>query len=73
MHLLVTSSESTKFGADTLEVVDGSGGFAIADRIDPEDPVVFGQAKHDVLLAERVAIPIVAETDDVVTLNHTCR
>jgi hypothetical protein len=73
VHLLVTASERTKFRADAFEVVDGGGGFAIADGIDPKDPVVFGQAKHDVLLAERIAIPIVAKTDDVVTLNHTCR
>jgi hypothetical protein len=38
---------------------------AIIDGIDPQNPVLARQASHDVLLAQRVARPIVGKTNEV--------
>ena len=31
---------------------------------------MFGEPLHDVLLAERITVPIIGKADDVLTLNH---
>ena len=56
---------------DAFEVVDGRGRIAISDGIDPQHAVPFCQPLHDVLLAEWIAVPIIAEANDVLPLDHT--
>ena len=66
----MTSREIAKFFGDTLQVVSRRSGLAITDRIDPEHAVMFGKTKHDVLLTERITVPVIGKADDVLTLNH---
>ena len=73
VDLFMPLREIAKLFADALEIVNGCCGLAIADGIDPKDPVVFREPEHDVFLAERIAVPVVTEANDVLTLNHTRR
>src|SRR5262249_23127474 len=55
---------------DPFQIMHRGCRFAIADRIDPQDAVFLRQPLHDVFLAERIAVPVVAEANDVLSLNH---
>ena len=52
------------------QVPPGDARIAVADRVDPQDAVLPGEAEHHVFLAQRVAVPVVAEADDVSPLKH---
>src|SRR5438094_979020 len=43
---------------------------AIANRVDPQDAIMFCQQCHYMLFTERITVPIVGETDNVFTLYH---
>ena len=70
MNLLVTLSEILEFFNDALEVSDGCRGSAIPYRVDPQYAIPFGQSRHDVFFAQRIAVPVVAKADDVFTFEH---
>src|SRR5206468_5779959 len=67
---LMSSGEVAKFVGDAFQVVSRRGWLAITDRVDPEHAVVFCKPKHDMLLAERIAVPIVGKADDIPAVNH---
>src|SRR5688572_18113833 len=70
VQTLAPAREVPQFLYRAFEVPHGRRGISVADGIDPEYPVTRGQTPHDVLLTQRITIPIVAEADDVTTLNH---
>ena len=69
-NLLRPFGEIAKFFDHAFEIVHRSGGIPVAERVHPQYAVTFCQTLHDVLLAERIAIPIVAEANDVLPFDH---
>src|SRR5215475_5571355 len=69
-YLLVTSAEVGELFQRPPEVTNGSRWFPVADGVDPQDTVLLRKPKHDVFLAQWIAIPIIAEADDVLTFNQ---
>lgn len=59
-----------QFLHDAPGVPDGGPRIPVADGIDPEDAVSPGQPQHDVLLAERIPVPVVTETYNVSAFDH---
>jgi hypothetical protein len=59
-----------KLFSNAFEIVYGRCGIAIADRVDPEHAVMPCEPLHNVLLTERIAVPIIGETDDVLAFDH---
>ena len=70
VDLFVTSCEIFQLLDNPLEISNGCGGPPISNRVDPQNAIPFGQPKHDVLLAKGIAVPIVAEADDVFAFDH---
>jgi hypothetical protein len=69
-NLLMTFREVLQFLDDSLEISDGGRRSAIPDGIDPQHTIALSQALHDVFLAEWIAIPVVAEADDLLSFDH---
>src|SRR5262249_40571339 len=70
VNLLRSPGKIAKLFGDAFQVVNRSSWLAITDGVDPKHAVVFRKPKHDMLLAERIAVPIVGKADDVPAVNH---
>ena len=70
LNFLRSLGEIAKLFDDALYIVYRSSRIAIAQRVDPQYAVTLCQSLHDVFLAQGIAIPIVAETNDVLSFNH---
>src|SRR5574340_1666658 len=71
LYAAAAPGEVADLSDDALQIVHRDFRIPVADRIHPEDPVAPRQPDHDVLLAERVAVPVVAEADDVPSFDHS--
>src|ERR1700751_3930140 len=73
-HATKAAGKILEFFPSAAEVMSGRGGIAIAGGVHPQNAIVFGEPGDDLLLAEGIARPVVAETDDVMTFDHaaTC-
>ena len=70
MNLFMPLREIPKLLNDAFGVIKRRGWIAVPDRVDPQHTVLAGEPKHDVFFTERIAVPVVAKADDVLTLNH---
>src|SRR5262249_16157205 len=67
----MSSGEVTKFFGDAFQVVSRSGWLAITNGVDPEHPVVLFKPNPEMRFAERIAVPIIGEADDIPAVNHS--
>jgi hypothetical protein len=56
-----------QFLYDSPEIPNRSRGVSIPGGVDPQHPVLLGEPQSDVFLAQGIAIPVITETDDVVS------
>jgi hypothetical protein len=61
------TAELPHFLHDAPEVSDRNRWISVSDRIDPQHAVFLGEPRDDLFLAQGIAVPIIAETDDVVS------
>jgi hypothetical protein len=60
-----TLSPQFYFPCYPLQISTTQLGISHADGIDPDDSVVSGQQFHNLMLAGRIAFPIIRKTDDI--------
>src|SRR6266446_85433 len=65
-----TCGEISRLLDHQSQVPPGDARIAIADRVYPQDAILPREAEHHVFLAQGVAVPVVAEADDVSPFKH---